>query len=123
MMAEKGYKVLARSRSLNESPWLGLVMSRQKLEKQPEHARKMLRAMRDLVTTIRREKSRIVSYIEKNFKVSTVNAVESYEEISGVIVDGMSMPEAQIQQYLDGAYARGETARPLAASEMFDFRW
>lgn len=121
LMAEKGFKILARSRSLIESPWLGLVASRQKLEKQPEQTRNMLRVMRDVIATIRRDKPGIVAYIEKNFKVTTANAMESYEDINGVVLDAMMMREDQIQKYLDGAHARGEILRPLSASEMFDF--
>ena len=104
-----------------ESPWLGLVASRQKLEKQPEQTRNMLRVMRDVNATIRRNKPGIVAYIEKNFKVTTANAMESYEDINGVVLDAMMMREDQIQKYLDGAHARGEILRPLSASEMFDF--
>jgi ABC-type nitrate/sulfonate/bicarbonate transport system substrate-binding protein len=121
IMAEKGFKILARSRSLIESPWLGLVASRPKLQKQPEQARNMLRAMRDVIATIRRDKPAIVAYIEKNFKASAANAAESYEDINGVMLDTMTMREDQIQKYLDGAYARGEIPKPLSAAEMFDF--
>ena len=49
IVAEKGFKILARSRQLVDSPWLGLVVNKQKLEKQPEQVRNMLRSMRDVV--------------------------------------------------------------------------
>ncbi len=121
IMAEKGFKVLARSRSLIDSPWLGLVASKQKLEKQPEQARNVLRSMRDVIAAIHRDKPGIISYIEKNFKVSVANATESYEDINGVIVDSMLMRDDQIQKYLDSAHARGETAKPMSPGDMFDF--
>jgi ABC-type nitrate/sulfonate/bicarbonate transport system substrate-binding protein len=121
MMAEKGFKILARSRSLIESPWLGLVASRQKLDKQAEQTRNVLRSMRDVIAAIRRDKAGIVAYIEKNFKVSAANAAESYEDINGVILDSMMMREDQIQKYLDNAHARGEIPKALAAGDMFDF--
>jgi ABC-type nitrate/sulfonate/bicarbonate transport system substrate-binding protein len=121
IMAEKGFKILARSRALIESPWLGLVASRQKVEKQPEQARNMLRVMRDVIANIRRDKPAIVAYIEKNFKVTGANAAESYEDINGVMLDTMTMREDQIQKYLEGAYVRGEIPRPLSVAEMFDF--
>ncbi len=57
MMAEKGYKILGRSRSLAEAPWLGLVANRQKIEKQPEQVRNMLRSMRDVVAAMRRDRA------------------------------------------------------------------
>ena len=121
MMAEKGYKVLGRSRSLVETPWLGLVGSKQKLERQPEQTRNMLRSMRDVVAAIRRDKAAVIAYIEKNFKVSKANATESYEDIAGVIVDSMLMRDDQLQKYLETTHARGETSKLVAAADLFDF--
>jgi len=121
IMAEKGFKILARSRSLAEAPWLGLVANRSKLDKQPEQVRNMLRSMRDVTAVIRRDKAAVVSYIEKNFQVSAANANESYEDINGVIVDGLMLRDDQIQKYLDTSLARGEIPRRLTVGEMFDF--
>jgi ABC-type nitrate/sulfonate/bicarbonate transport system substrate-binding protein len=121
IMAEKGYKILARSRSLAEAPWLGLVANRQKIDRQPEQVRNILRSMRDVTAAIRRDKAGVVSYIEKNFKVSTANANESYEDITGVMVDGLLLRDEQIQKYLDTSHARGEIPRRLTVAEMFDF--
>lgn len=121
IMAEKGFKILARSRSLAEAPWLGLVANRSKIEKQPEQARNFLRSMRDVSAVIRRDKAAVVAYIEKNFQVSAANANESYEDINGVIVDGLILRDEQIQKYLDTSLARGEIPRRLTVGEMFDF--
>jgi ABC-type nitrate/sulfonate/bicarbonate transport system substrate-binding protein len=121
IMAEKGYKILARSRSLAEAPWLGLVANRQKIEKQPEQAKNMLRSLRDVTAAIRRDKPAVVAYIEKNFKVSAANAGQSYDDIIGVMVDGMMLRADQIQKYLDTSYARGELSKRLTVNDMFDF--
>jgi ABC-type nitrate/sulfonate/bicarbonate transport system substrate-binding protein len=121
IMAEKGFKILARSRGLAEAPWLGLVVHRQKMERQAEQVRRMLRSMRDVVTTIRRDKAAVVSYIEKSFKVSQANAAASYDDIAGVMVDSLVLGEKQIQDYLDGSHQRGEIGKPVAAADMFDF--
>ena len=121
IMAEKGYKILARSRSLAEAPWLGLVANRNKMDKNPEQIRNVLRSMRDVTAAIRRDKAAVVSYIEKNFKVSTANANESYEDITGVMVDGLLLRDEQIQKYLDTSHARGEFPKRLTVAEMFDF--
>jgi ABC-type nitrate/sulfonate/bicarbonate transport system substrate-binding protein len=121
IMAEKGFKILARSRSLAEAPWLGLVANRNKMDRHPEQVRNILRSMRDVTAAIRRDKAAVVSYIEKNFKVSTANANESYEDITGVMVDGLLLRDDQIQKYLDTSHARGEIPRRLTVGEMFDF--
>ena len=121
IMAEKGYKILARSRGLADAPWLGLVVHRQKLERQAEQVRKMLRSMREVTGTIRRDKAAVVSYIEKIFKVSAANAAASYDDIAGVMVDSLLLGEKQIQDYLDGSHQRAEIPKPVAGAEMFDF--
>jgi NitT/TauT family transport system substrate-binding protein len=121
IVAEKGYRILVRSRQLIDSPWLGLVANKHKLEKQPEQARNMLRSMRDVIAAIRRDKPAVVNYIVRNFNVSIANATESYEDIAGVIIDTMTMRDDQLQKYLDGFHQRGELPKSVSASEMFDF--
>jgi ABC-type nitrate/sulfonate/bicarbonate transport system substrate-binding protein len=121
IMTEKGYRVLARTRGLAEAPWLGLVAHRQKIERQAEQVRKMLRSMQEVTAAIRRDKSAVISYIASNFKVSAANAASSYDDIAGVMVDSLLMGEKQIQDYLDGSHQRGEITKQIAAAEMFDF--
>ena len=57
----------------------------------------------------------------KNFNVSVANATESYEDITGVIVDSMTMRDEQLQKYLDGFHQRGEFPKPVSTADMFDF--
>ena len=121
MMAEKGFKILARSRSLIESPWLGLVASRNKIDRQAEQTRNVLRSMRDVIHVVRRDKPAVVTYIEKTFKVSAANAAESYEDINGVMLESMTMREDQIQKYLQDSHSRGEIPKPISPGDMFDF--
>jgi hypothetical protein len=119
-MAEKGYKILARSRSLIELPWMGMVTSRQKIEKQPEVVKNVLRSIREVAVNVRRDKAGVVGYIEKSFKVAPRVAAESYEDINGVIIESLVMPEEQLKSYLDNASNRGELAKPLGVSDVFD---
>lgn len=121
VVAEKGFRILVRSRQLIESPWLGLVANKNKLEKQPEQTRNLLRSMRDVIAAIRRDKPGVVNYIVKNFNVSVANATESYDDIAGVVIDSMIMRDEQMQKYLDGIHQRGELTKPVSVAEMFDF--
>jgi ABC-type nitrate/sulfonate/bicarbonate transport system substrate-binding protein len=120
-MAEKGFKVFMRSRALVEAPWLGLVTSRQKLQKQPDQVGRMLRAMREVVGSIRQDKRTVTAYIEKSFNMTRPVAEESYEDIRDVIVEELMMPEGQVKAHLDSSHARGELRRALAPSDVFDF--
>ena len=55
-----------------------------------------------------------MSNIEKSFKVTRRVAAEAYEDINGVIIERLVMPEDQRKSYLDNASNRGELAKPLA---------
>jgi ABC-type nitrate/sulfonate/bicarbonate transport system substrate-binding protein len=119
-MAEKGYKILARSRLLVDVPWMGMVTSRQRIVRQPELVENVLRSMREVAANIRRDKAGVVSYIEKSFKVAPGVAAEAYEDINGVLIENLVMPEERLKSYLDTANSRGEINRPLAVSDAFD---
>jgi len=87
---------------------------------EPELVKIVLRSMREVAAYIRRDKAGVVTYIEQNFKVTPSVAAEAYEDINGVIVEGLVMPEEQLKNYLDKASSRGEIAKPLAVSDVFD---
>ena len=80
----------------------------------------MLRSIREVATNIRRDKPGVVAYIEKSFKVTPSVAAEAYEDINGVIIESLVMPEEQLKNYLDKASSRGEIPKPLAVSDAFD---
>jgi len=120
-MAQKGFKVLAKSRNLIESPWLGLVTSRQKIQRQSAQVKSMIRAVSETLGEILRERARVISYIRDSFSVSEPIATEAYEEIRGVILANLMMPENRLQEYLEGAHRRGELNRMLQVNEVFDY--
>jgi len=119
-MAEKGYKVLARTRSVVELPWMGMVTSKQKIERQPEQVLNMLRSLRDTLSIVRNDKSGLVRYIENSFNVTPAVATEAYDDVNGIMVQNLVMPEEQIKKYLDATHARGDIPRNLTASDAFD---
>ena len=66
-----------------------------------------------MATNVRRDKPGVVAYIEKSFKVTPNVAAEAYEDINGVIIESLVMPEEQLKGYLDKASSRGEIPKPL----------
>ena len=120
-MAEKGFKVFMKSRDLVESPWLGLVTSRQKIQRQPEQVREIIKSMREAFASIRQDKRGVTTYIRENFKVSPTVAEESYEDIMGVVLDDLIMPEPRVRNYLDGAQSRGELSKTISVNDIIDY--
>ena len=120
-MAQKGFKIFMRSRALVEAPWLGLVTSRQKLQRQPDQVRRMLRAVQEVVASIRQDRPGVIAYIEKNFNVTRSVAEESYEDIRGVMVEDLMISESQVKSYLESSHAKGELSRAIPVAEVIDY--
>ncbi len=120
-MAQKGFKIFMRSRALVEAPWLGLVTSRQKLQRQPDQVRRMLRAVQEVVASIRQDRPSVIAYIEKNFNVTRFVAEESYEDIRGAMVEDLMISESQVKNYLESSHAKGELSRAIPVAEVIDY--
>jgi ABC-type nitrate/sulfonate/bicarbonate transport system substrate-binding protein len=122
LVARQGYKVLMNARDLIEAPWLGVVTSRQKIARQAGQVHAFLTALRDTLKNIRQDKAGAVAYIQQNWQVPADVAAESYEDITGVMVDDLVMPEARIKVFLDRAQSRGELGnKALAPGDIFDY--
>ncbi len=122
LMARQGYKVLMNSRDLIEAPWLGVVTSREKISKQPEQVRNFLLALRETLRAVRQDRAGVVAYIQKTWQVAPGVAEEAYDDIAGVMIDDLVMPEERVNSFLERAQSRGELGKkPLTMSEIFDY--
>src|SRR5581483_9147447 len=122
LVARQGFKILMNARDLIEAPWLGVVTSRQKIAKEPGQVRAFLAALRDTLKNIRQDKTAAVAYIQQNWQVPADVAAESYDDIAGVMVEGLVMPEQRIKVFLERAHGRGELGnKPLALADIFDY--
>jgi NitT/TauT family transport system substrate-binding protein len=122
VMARKGFKILKRSGDVIEaSPFNGLVMTREKIQRYPDRLRSALRAMLEAIKSIRQDRKTVIAYIMQNFGVDQGVAEEAYDDISGVLLDDMIMSESGLNKYLEMIYGRGETNKPLTVNEIVDY--
>lgn len=120
-MVVKGFKILARTGDVTESPFNGMVTSRERLRQRPERIRKALRALLGSYRQIKQDRAGSIDYIRSSFTVSERIAENSYDEIREVMLDDMIMPEARLQKALDDPYVRNEGDKPLALEQVVDY--
>ena len=122
MMARKGFKILMRSGDvIDSSPFNGLVTTTQRLQTHPDRIKNALKAMLESLRSIRQDKKGVISYIRENFNVDQGVAEEAYDDIIGVMLDDLLMPESALKKYLETAYARGDVSKVMAVSEVIDY--
>lgn len=120
-MVVQGFKVLAKTSDVAESPFNGMATSREKLRGRPERIRKSLKALLESFRRIQQDRPGSIDYIRQSFKVSERIAENSYNEIREVMLDDMIMPEERLKKALDGPYARSEGEKSLAINEVVDY--
>jgi NitT/TauT family transport system substrate-binding protein len=120
-MVAQGFKVLAKTGDVAESPFNGMATSQEKLRSRPERMRKALKALLDGYRRIRQERAGTIDYIRQSFKVSEKIAENSYNEIREVMLDDMILPEERLKKAIDGPYARGEGEKSLPIGEIVDY--
>ena len=120
-MVVQGFKVLAKTSDVAESPFNGMATSVDKLRSRPERIRKSLKALLESFRRIKQDRSGTVDYIRQSFKVSERIAENSYNEIREVMLDDMIMPEERLQKALEGPYSRSEGEKSLSINEVFDY--
>ena len=122
VMARKGFKILMRSGDvIDSSPFNGLVTTTQRLQTHPERIRNALKAMIESVHMIRQDKKGVIAYIRKSFNVDLGVAEEAYDDIIGVMLDDLFMPENALKKYLDTALARGDISKAMTVNEIVDY--
>ena len=120
-MVIHGFKVLAKTGDVAESPFNGMVTSQERLRHRPERMRKSLKALLESVRRIKQDRADSIDYIRQSFKVSDRIAENAYNEIREVMLDDMVMPEDRLKKALDGPYARGENEKSVALHEAVDY--
>jgi NitT/TauT family transport system substrate-binding protein len=120
-MVVQGYKVLAKTSDVAESPFNGMATSVEKLRSRPERIRKSIKALRDSYRHIKQDRPGSIEYIRQSFKVSERIAENSYNEIREVMLDDMIMPEDRLKKAIEGPYARSEGEKSLPIAEVVDY--
>ncbi len=120
-MALQGFKVLAKTGDVVESPFNGMVTSQARLRNHPERVRKSLKALLESFRRIKQDRAGSVDYIRQSFKVSDRIAENAYNEIREVMLDDMIMPEARLKKALEGPYARSENQKSVAFNDAVDY--
>jgi NitT/TauT family transport system substrate-binding protein len=120
-MVVQGFKALAKTADVAESPFNGVAVSAERLRGRQERVRKGLKALLEAYRRIKQDRAGTVEYIRQSFKVSDKIAESSYSEIREVMLDDMIMPEERLKKAIEGPYARGENEKSVNVNDIADY--
>jgi ABC-type nitrate/sulfonate/bicarbonate transport system substrate-binding protein len=120
-MVVQGFKVLAKTADVAESPFNGVAVGTERLRSRPERMRKGLKALLEAYRRIKLDRAGSVEYIRQSFKVSDKIAENSYNEIREVMLDDMIMPEEQLKKAIDVLTRAAKARRASTSTDIADY--
>jgi ABC-type nitrate/sulfonate/bicarbonate transport system substrate-binding protein len=122
VMVQKGYREIASAPEFGlRSASGGIATHESKLKKDPGLVKAVVRATFDAMDFNRREKSWMVDYIQRKWKVSSNVAEESYRAwLSGFTTDG-KISLKDLQEIYDQAYASQLIPTQVPAAKVMDY--
>jgi ABC-type nitrate/sulfonate/bicarbonate transport system substrate-binding protein len=123
-LVSKGYPALAHASDIPERyPFVGLTTSREQLQRRPEQAVKMNRALLKSIRMMVDDKARIREVMVQDWDVPPAAADAAYDEIVRPLrLDGRMSDDA-LQAHLDRSHQAGLISRPLNVSDVYDFSY
>jgi NitT/TauT family transport system substrate-binding protein len=123
-LVSKGYPALAHASDIPERyPFVGLTTSREQLQRRPDQAVKMSRALLRSMRVMVQDKPRIREVMIQDWDVPPGAADAAYDELVRPLRPDGRMTDEALQAHLDRSHGAGLINRPLKVSDVYDFSY
>lgn len=121
-LKQKGFKELIFSGALLSQPLTGIVTSGEKLERNPDQVRKVLRGYLRSLRAMRREKKEVTELIGRRFNLEPQAAEEVYGIVHQTMSEDGTISQQVLQEYLEEVKRDAGVKKPIALKDIVDFR-
>jgi ABC-type nitrate/sulfonate/bicarbonate transport system substrate-binding protein len=120
-MKQKGFKELIYAGKVMSQPLTGLATSKEKVEKQPDQARRMLRGFIRSMKAMREDKKGVTEFIAKKFSLDAPTAEETYKIMIQTLTDDGTIAEADLKELLEDTKREAAVTREVALKDIVDY--
>ena len=121
-MRKQGFKELIYAGKVMSQPLTGVAASREKLEKNPDQVRKMLRGFSASLSAVRREKKEVVNFIGRKFNLEPEVAEEVYGIMLQTLSEDGTVPESVLLELLEQTKAEAGVKKEIPLASIVDYR-
>jgi ABC-type nitrate/sulfonate/bicarbonate transport system substrate-binding protein len=121
-LKQKGFKELIFAGALLSQPLTGIVTSGEKLERNPDQVRKVLRGYLRSLRAMRREKKEVTELIGRRFNLEPQAAEEVYGIVHQTMSEDGTISQQVLQEYLEEVKREAGVKKPIALKDIVDFR-
>jgi NitT/TauT family transport system substrate-binding protein len=121
-MKQKGFKELIFAGSVMSQPLTGIATTKDKIEKNPDQVRRVLRGFLRALRAVKQEKKDVVEFIGRKFNLDAPTAEETYKVVLQTLSeDGTVGPEA-LQDLLEQTKKETGVTREISVGDIVDYR-
>lgn len=122
IMRKKGFRELIYAGKVMSQPLTGVAASREKLEKNPDQVRKMVRGFLASLKAMRQEKKEVINFIGRKYGLEPEVAEEVYGVMMQNLTEDGTVPEQVLQELLEQNKAETGVKKDLPLISVVDYR-
>jgi NitT/TauT family transport system substrate-binding protein len=120
-LKQKGFKELIFTGRVLSQPLTGLATSKDRIDKNPEQIRKMLRGFVRSLKAVKEEKKDAVEFIGRKFSLDPASAEETYRIVLQTLSDDGTVSDAILEDLLEQTKQETGVKKSIAVKDIVDY--
>jgi ABC-type nitrate/sulfonate/bicarbonate transport system substrate-binding protein len=120
-MEQKGFKELIYAGKVMSQPLTGLATSKDRVEKQPEQARRMLRGFIRSMRAMKDDRRGVTDFVAKKFSLDGPTAEETYRIMIQTLTEDGTMSDGDLNELLEETKQEAGVKRAIALRDIVDY--
>ena len=120
-MKQKGFKELIYAGKVMSQPLTGLATSKEKVEKQSDQARRMLRGFIRSMKAMKEDKKGATEFIARKFSLDGPTAEETYRIMIQTLTEDGTIKENDLNELLEETKQETGVKRAIALKDIVDY--
>jgi NitT/TauT family transport system substrate-binding protein len=121
-MRQKGFKELMFAGNVIQQPLTGIATTKEKIEKNPEQVKKVLRGFLRALRAVRQEKKDVVEFIGKKFGLDPATAEETYKVVLQTLTEDGTVSADALEDLMQQVKKETGVTRDIAVGDIVDYR-
>jgi NitT/TauT family transport system substrate-binding protein len=121
-MKQKGFKELIFAGSVMSQPLTGIATTKDKIEKNPDQVRRVLRGFLRALRAMRQEKKDVVEFIGRKFNLDAPTAEETYKVVLQTLSEDGTVGADALQDLLEQTKKETGVTREISVNDIVDYR-
>ncbi|HYA30952.1 MAG TPA: ABC transporter substrate-binding protein [Acidobacteriota bacterium] len=120
-LTQKGFKELIFTGKVLTQPLTGLATSRERVDKQPEQIKKMLRGFLRSLKAVKEEKKDVVEFIGRRFSLDPATAEATHKIVLQTLTEDGTVSDAALKDLLEQTKAETGVKKDINIRDIVDY--